>query len=188
MTERPRGLVQVYTGDGKGKTTAALGLALRAAGHGLRVCFIQFMKGNWDLGERKAAARLGPELEFHWFSAARWGDPSKAREGTPWWQLPPSEEDRARAQEGTVFARRALSSGSYDLVVLDEIFQALQYQLLSLDQLMELVCAKPPAVELVLTGRGAPEEIMRAADLVTEMKAVKHPYGQGVSARPGIEY
>jgi cob(I)alamin adenosyltransferase len=183
-----RGLVQIYTGDGKGKTTAALGLALRAVGRGLRVCFIQFMKGDMELGERTAAARLAPELEFRWFSAPKWGDASKAPPGTPWWQLPPSDEDRNQAQEGMEFARSALTSGEHDLVVLDEVFLALRYQLISLDQLLSFICAKPPDVELVLTGRGAPDEIIRTADLVTEMKPVKHPYDKGVAARAGIEY
>jgi cob(I)alamin adenosyltransferase len=188
MAPLSRGLVQVYTGDGKGKTTAALGLALRAVGHGLRVCFIQFMKGDWPLGERKAAARLSPELEVHWFSAPQWGDASKAQPGTPWWQLPPSEGDRSKAQEGMAFAHRALTSGSYDLVVLDEVLLAVRYGLISADEVLGLICAKPPHVELVLTGRDAPEAVIAAADLVTEMKAIKHPFGEGVSARPGIEF
>jgi cob(I)alamin adenosyltransferase len=187
MGRLSRGLVQVYTGEGKGKTTAALGLALRAVGQGLRVCFVQFMKGGLDLGERKAAARLVPALEVHWFSAAQWGDPRKAPPGTPWWLLSPSDQDRDRAQEGVAFARRALAGG-YDLVVLDEILQALCRELVSLEQLLELIRTKPAQVELVMTGRGAPEEIIRAADLVTEMRAVKHPYESGVSARKGIEY
>lgn len=183
-----RGLVQVYTGDGKGKTTAALGLALRAVGHGLRACFIQFMKGEWDLGEREAAKRLSPELESHHFAAAQWGDRSQAAGDTAWWQLLPSDDDRAKAQEGLAFARQALVSSNYDIVILDEVFPALSHQLISLDQIMGLICARPPQVELVLTGRGAPAEVIAAADLVTEMKAVKHPYDRGVPARKGIEY
>lgn len=188
MTGRPQGLVHVYTGDGKGKTTAALGLALRAVGQGLRVCFIQFLKGDWDLGERKAAPLLAPGLEFHWFSAPQWGDPAKASEGAPWWQLPPSDEDRRQAQEGLAFVHRALTAGGCDIVVLDEIFQALRYGLITLDQLLSLIRARPPHVELILTGRGAPEEVIRAADLVTEMKPVKHPYDRGLPPRKGIEY
>jgi cob(I)alamin adenosyltransferase len=183
-----RGLVQIYTGDGKGKTTAALGLALRAVGHRLRVCFIQFMKGEWDLGERRAAGRLSPELEIHYFAPRDWGNHSEAAEGTAWWQLPPSDDDRAKAQEGLAFATQALASGNYDIVILDEVFPALSYQLISLDQIMSLICARPPQVELVLTGRGAPAEVIAAADLVTDMKVVKHPYDRGVRAREGIEY
>ena len=183
-----RGLVQVYTGDGKGKTTAALGLALRAVGHGLGVCVVQFMKGEFESGERKAAARLSGELEIHAFGSAKWGDASKAPPGTPWWQLPPSDADRTRAQEAVAFAADAVAGGRYDIVVLDEVFSALRLELVALDQVMELLRARPEHVELVLTGREAPPEIVEAADLVTEMKAIKHPYEQGVEARKGIEY
>ena len=188
MGRLERGLVQVYTGPGKGKTTAALGLAMRAVGHGLRVCFIQFLKGDWDLGERKAAARLSPELEVHAFATPQWGDRGAAEEGTPWWQLPPSEEDRRAAQEGMVFARRALTGGEYDIVVLDEVLTAVKLNLIPVEEVMGLICAKPDGVELVLTGREAPDEIIGAADLVTEMQEVKHPYRRGVKARKGIEY
>lgn len=188
MSSLKQGLVQVYTGMGKGKTTAALGLAMRAAGHGLRVCFVQFLKGPWDSGERKAAARLSPEIEIHAFGAPHWGDRSQADEDTPWWKLPPSDEDRKQAQEGMLFARRAVTGGDYDIVVLDEILGALNFGLVSVEELLGLVCAKPPKVELVLTGRDAPDEILKAADLVTEMNAVKHPYDRGVKARKGIEY
>ena len=183
-----KGLVQVYTGDGKGKTTAALGLALRAVGHGLRVCFIQFMKGEFESGERKAAGRLSPELEIRCFASDKWGDASKAPSGTPWWKLPPSDEDRAKAQEGIAFAQEALASGRYDIVVLDEVFSALRRELIALEQVMELLRSEPEHVELVLTGRDAPPEVLGAADLVTEMRAVKHPYERGVRARKGIEY
>lgn len=183
-----QGLVQVYTGPGKGKTTAALGLAMRAAGHGLRVCIVQFLKGGWESGERKAVARLAPEVEIRAFGAAQWGDRSRAAEDTPWWELPPSGEDRRQAQEAMLFARRAVTGGEYDVVVLDEVFGALKFELISLDEVMGLICAKPPKVELVLTGREAPARVIEAADLVTEMNAVKHPYDRGVKARKGIEH
>ena len=188
MPPLSQGLVQVYTGDGKGKTTAALGLAMRAVGHDLRVCFVQFAKSDRDKGERRSAERLAPDLEIHAFAASHWGDPGKAPSGTPWWLLPPSDEDRSKAQEGLLFARRAVVEGDYDLVVLDEILAALTHNLVSLDQVMDLIRAKPPQVELVLTGRNVPEEIIAVADLVTEMKAVKHPFARGVNARRGIEY
>jgi cob(I)alamin adenosyltransferase len=182
------GLVQVYTGDGKGKTTAALGLAMRAVGHDLRVCFIQFAKSDRDKGERRTIERLSPQMEIHAFAAAHWGDPGKAPPGTPWWLLPPSDEDRSKAQEGLAFAHQVISGGGFDLVILDEILAALTHGLVSLDQVMELVRTRPAQVELVLTGRNAPDEILAAADLVTEMKAVKHPFGKGIPARRGIEY
>lgn len=188
MSRLDRGLVQLYIGDGKGKTSAALGLALRAAGHGLRVCFIQFLKGGWQSGEVEAAGRLAPEIEIHRFGAAKWGDASEAPNGTPWWELPPSEQDRDRAGEGLAFAHRALTGGEYDIVVLDEVLAALKAQLISLDEVTDLIRARPESVELVLTGRVAPPEIVEVADLVTEMKSEKHPFERGVGARRGIEY
>ena len=188
MMPLSEGLVQVYTGDGKGKTTAALGLAMRAVGHDLRVCFIQFAKSERDRGERRTAQRLSPDLEMHAFAAPRWGDPHKAPAGTPWWLLPPSEEDRSQAQEGIVFACRAVTEGDYDVVILDEIFAVLTHGLVSLDQVLDLLSSRPTTVELVLTGRNVPDEVIAAADLVTEMKAVKHPFGKGIPARRGIEY
>jgi len=188
MARLSEGLVQVYTGPGKGKTTAALGLAARAAGHGLRTCIIQFMKRGWESGERTAIARLAPEVQIHVFGSERWGAPSKASQETPWWELPASEEDRAQAQEALAFGHEAVTSGEWDIVVLDEVLSALAHDLVSLDQLLSLICAKPPAVEVVLTGRDAPPEIIAAADLVTEMQEVKHPFRRGVKARKGIEF
>ena len=182
------GRVQVYAGNGKGKTTAALGTALRAVGHGLRVCVVQFMKKGWDSGERLAAKRLAPELEIRAFGAAQWGDQSKASSGTSWWELPPSEEDRSQAREAMEFARGAVAGGEWDIVVVDEVFGALAHGLISLDEVMELIRTRPAEVELILTGRDAPPEVIEAADLVTEMVEVKHPFRRGVMARKGIEY
>jgi cob(I)alamin adenosyltransferase len=189
MAEPMKGLVQVYTGAGKGKTTAALGLALRAAGHGLRVCVVQFLKSPArQTGEQIAARRLAPELEIHAFGAQEWGDRGDAAEDTPWWDLPPSEEDRRKAGEGLAFLRDALASGSYDLVVADEVLGAVKGGLLSLEDVMAILRERPATVELVLTGRAAPPVIVEAADLVTEMNPVKHPYERGIEARKGIEY
>jgi len=182
------GRVQVYTGHGKGKTTAALGTAFRAVGHGLRVCIVQFLKAGWESGERLAAERLAPELEIRAFGATQWGDRSKASAGAPWWELPPSEEDRSQAREAMEFARGALTGGEWDIVVVDEVFGALAYGLVSLNEVMELIRTKPAQVELILTGRDAPPEVIEAADLVTEMVEVKHPFRRGVKARKGIEY
>jgi cob(I)alamin adenosyltransferase len=188
MGRLSKGLVQVYVGAGKGKTTAALGLALRAVGHGLRVCVVQFLKGGWESGERTAAARLAPELEVHSFGAAQWGDRSQTEDGTPWWEIPPSEDDRRKAREGLAFARGAVSSGDYDVVILDEVLGALKGGLLLLEDVMGVMRARSLRVELILTGRTAPPEVIEAADLVTEMTAVRHPYERGVQARRGIEY
>jgi cob(I)alamin adenosyltransferase len=182
------GLVQVYTGDGKGKTTAAVGLALRAAGHGLRVCVVQFAKAPGESGERRLLERLAPGIGFQVFGAAHWGDPRKAPPGTPWWLLPPSEEDREQAQLGLECARETIAGGRCDVLVLDEVFAVLRYELVSLEQVLRLLRARPPHLELVLTGRGAPPEIIDAADLVTEMKSVKHPFVRGISARRGIDF
>ena len=182
------GLVQVYTGQGKGKTTAALGTAFRAVGHGLRVCVVQFLKAGWESGERLAAKRLAPELVIRAFGATQWGDRSKASAGAPWWELPPSEEDRSQAREAMEFARGAVAGGEWDIVVLDEVFGALAHGLISLDEVLGLIRTKPTEVELILTGRDAPPEVIEAADLVTEMAEVKHPFRRGVNARKGIEY
>jgi len=170
------GLIQVYTGDGKGKTTAALGLALRAAGHGLRSYVGQFMKGQ-SYGELEAARLLGPYLTIE-----QYGRPTfvHVRRAAP--------EDVRMAHEGLEKARAAMSSGQYDIVVLDEVCVALYFELLTLDEVLDFLAEKPEGVELVLTGRQAPPEILERADLVTETREVKHPYAQGIQARKGIEY
>ncbi|MGC8873157.1 MAG: cob(I)yrinic acid a,c-diamide adenosyltransferase [Chloroflexia bacterium] len=174
--EERRGFVQVYTGDGKGKTTAALGLALRAAGHGLYTYIGQFMKGQ-PYGELEAARLLAPYLTIE-----QYGRPSfvHVRHATP--------EDIRCAHEGLARAREALLSGRYDIVVLDEVCVALHFGLLTLPEVLSLLNERPAKVELVLTGRRAPKELLDRADLVTEMREIKHPYASGVSARPGIEY
>ena len=169
-----KGYVQIYTGDGKGKTTASLGLALRAAGAGLRVFIGQFLK-NGDYSEIQALKALGDRVTVVQFGSGRL---IRGR---------PGEKDRALAAEGLSAARQALTAGGYDLVILDEANVAAAMGLVSVDELLALVKEKPAAVELVLTGRGASPELMAAADLVTEMKAVRHYYEAGVHARQGIE-
>ena len=171
-----RGLVQVYTGEGKGKTTAALGLAMRAAGHGLRVYIIQFMKGWPNYGELKSVGGH-PQITLRQFGRPEFVDPKT-----------PEPVDREMAQEALREARRVLASGSYDLVILDEVNVALKYELIELKDVLALIDEKPEHVELVLTGRYAPPEIIERADLVTEMREVKHPYRAGVKGRKGIEY
>jgi len=168
------GYVQVYTGNGKGKTTAALGLAFRAIGRGLRVCFFQFIK-NGPYGEKLLADKLVPLITM--IQSGRPGMVSSES----------SELDRQEAQKGLEHARKLLVSGDYDLVILDEINTAVSFGLIDLEQVLELIRIKPQRVELVLTGRYAPEQIIEAADLVTEMNEVKHYYHKGVPARIGIE-
>lgn len=172
----PPGLIQLYTGDGKGKTTAALGLALRAAGHGLRTYIGQFMKGQ-SYGELEAARRLSPELTIEQYGLPSFVHVNQA-----------TAEDVRLAQEGLERARAAMHSGCYHIVVLDEVCVALHFKLLTLEQVLAFLDEKPPQVELVLTGRRAPPGLIERADLVTEMREVKHPYARGVPARRGIEH
>jgi len=171
-----QGLIQVYTGDGKGKTTCALGLALRAVGQGLKVYMVQFMKGR-DTGEARAAARLAPDLTLRSF-----GRPGMVNLASP------AGEDLALAREALDLARQVISAGEHDLVILDEINVALTYRLIPLEEVLKLLGERPPWVEVVLTGRQAPPEVVALADLVTEMRPVKHYYEAGVAARRGIEW
>lgn len=174
MANLNQGYIQVYTGDGKGKTTAALGLAVRAAGHGMRTFIGQFMKGQ-DYGEL-AALRDHPLITIEQF-----GKPSFIHvcRATP--------EDIALAQRGLERAHEVLTGGEYDIVVLDEIDVAVFFELISEDDVLTLIEARPPHVELIITGRRAPQAVIDRADLVTEMREVKHYYQQGVIARKGIE-
>ena len=171
-----QGYIQVYTGNSKGKTTAALGQALRAVGRGLRVCMIQFMKGGGPYGEHLAAEKLAPLLTIISTGRPGWVD----REN-------PAAEDRRLAAEAMVLAGRAMASGEFDIVILDEVNGAVNFGLLTVAELLDLMRSKPPKVELILTGRNADERVMDAADLVTEMREIKHYYKAGVPARIGIE-
>lgn len=171
-----RGCVQVYTGNCKGKTTAALGLAFRAVGRGLKVIMIQFMKGGGPYGEHLAAARLAPELTI--IPTGREGWVNKDN---------PAKEDVELAEQALALGREKLLSGEYDLVIMDEINGAAGFGLISVEQILELISSRPEQVELVLTGRNADPQVVAAADLVTEMTEVKHYYKAGVPARIGIE-
>jgi len=171
------GLIQVYTGEGKGKTTAALGQALRARGRGLRVKIYQFLKPPHSSGEHFAATLLDPGLEI--VPLGRKG--FLTRRGV-------QKEDSELAKAGLDQARRAMTEGLVDLLVLDEINVALSLGVLDLDDVLAFLDDRPPSVEVILTGRGAPREVLARADLVTEMKPVKHPYKQGIKAREGIEF
>jgi cob(I)alamin adenosyltransferase len=171
-----RGLIQVYTGDGKGKTTCALGLALRAVGQGFKVAMVQFLKGR-ETGEARAAMRLAPDMTLSYF-----GRPGLVNLKSP------APEDLARVREAWDLARRVIEAGEHDLVILDEINLALAHGLIPLEEAFTLLKERPPWVEVVLTGRRAPQELMDLADLVTEMHPVKHYYQAGVRARRGIEW
>jgi len=171
-----KGMVQVYTGDGKGKTSAAFGLALRAVGRGLKVYVIQFIKGGFDYGELHIVEKL-PNLQLVTFGRGRFIT-----------TLPPSEEDVKLAREAFELAKKVVKNGEHDVVVLDEINVALNLKMIETREVVELIKNKPKHVELVLTGRYAPTQIIEVADLVTEMREVKHPYAQGLPPRKGIEY
>lgn len=174
MRQLSKGYIQVYTGDGKGKTTAALGLALRAAGHGMRTYVGQFMKGQ-PYGELEA-------LRDHpYITIKQYGDVRciHREEVTP--------EHVAQAHRGLARAREAMLAGEYDIVVLDEVNVSIWFGLLSVEEVLAFLDEKPVRVEVILTGRRAPRELIERGDLVTEMREVKHYYEQGVSARKGIE-
>jgi cob(I)alamin adenosyltransferase len=170
------GLIQVYTGLGKGKTTAALGLAFRAAGQGLTVYIVQFMKGWPDYGELVSVEKL-PNITLRQFGRPEFVDKDN-----------PDPEDIRRAHRALDHARQIIFGGQYDIVILDEINVALDFGLIGLAEVLSLLDAKPEQVELVLTGRYAHPEVVKRADLVTEMLDIKHPYTEGVMGRRGIEY
>jgi cob(I)alamin adenosyltransferase len=171
-----KGLIQVYTGNGKGKTTAALGLALRAVGREMRVCMIQFMKGGGPYGEQLAAEKLAPFLTILQTGRDDW-----CRKSVP------SPDDIRLAREALTLAKEKLTGNRYELVILDEINNAVHYGLVPVDDVLQLIALKPETVELVLTGRNADARIIDAADLVTEMREIKHYYKKGIPARLGIE-
>jgi len=176
IRNRARGLVQVYTGNGKGKTTAAFGQALRALGRDFRVCVIQFMKGR-KYGEFIAAEKHLPNLTIHLTGL----DSFVMREN-------PAPVDMELACQGLELARKAVASGDYDMVILDEINVAVDFKLIPLDAVIALIQSKPTALDLILTGRYAPQEIMDLADTVSEVREIKHHYNAGIKDRAGIEY
>jgi cob(I)alamin adenosyltransferase len=173
-----RGMIHVYTGDGKGKTTASLGLALRALGWGLKVIIIQFIKGYKEIGEIKFADIHAGNFTVRQFAIDMQRDIDAQK----------VLARKAEAAAAMAFAEQVVSSGEYDLVILDEVTAAVHYKLIETERVLALMNGKPRHVELVLTGRDAPEQIIMAADYATEMKLLKHPYQQGIQARPGVDY
>jgi cob(I)alamin adenosyltransferase len=169
------GWVIVYTGAGKGKTTAALGIAFRALGRDIPVAVVQFIKGKWKTGERVFAERL-PELIFDVMGLGfTWDSDDLSR-------------DRAAAQAAWQRARELIGKGEHPIVILDELTYVLNYGFVPVAELLEVLAARPPHVHVVITGRNAPEPLLAVADLVTEMQAVKHPFQKGSKAQPGIDY
>lgn len=171
-----KGLIQVYTGDGKGKTSAAFGLALRAIGRGLKVYVIQFIKGGFDYGELYIVDKL-PNLKLKAFGRGKFIT-----------EKPPAREDIKLAREAFELAQKVVDDGEHDVVILDEINVAMKLGLIGVDEVIQLLKSKPEGVELILTGRHAPPKVIEMADLVTEMKEIKHPCARGSPPRKGIEY
>ncbi|RLG57878.1 MAG: cob(I)yrinic acid a,c-diamide adenosyltransferase [Candidatus Hydrothermarchaeota archaeon] len=171
-----KGKIHLYTGEGEGKTTTALGLALRAVGHGYKVIIIQFMKGRKNTGEYLIKERLAPEYEIYQFGKQEFVNLEN-----------PSEEDKKLAQEGLEFARKSLRKKPR-LLILDEINLAIAIGLIELRAVLELLEEIPNETVVVLTGRRAPKELIKVADLVTEMREIKHPMKHGIVARRGIEF
>ncbi|OGP52551.1 MAG: cob(I)yrinic acid a,c-diamide adenosyltransferase [Deltaproteobacteria bacterium RBG_13_52_11] len=170
------GMIQVYTGNGKGKTTAALGLAVRAAGYGYKTFMIQFMKGNIEYGELETAKKLTPYLTIRQMGRGHLVSRKKI-----------DSEDIKLAQEAMALARSVISGRKYDIVVLDEINVAVEFGLIHKEEVLKLMDERPSNVELILTGRYAAQEMIERADLVTEMAEIKHYYQRGVQSRVGIE-
>jgi len=173
------GLVIVYTGKGKGKTTAALGIVLRAVGHGYKVGMIQFIKGAWYYGELTSSRRLEPEFEL---IAAGRGFVGIIDDDHP------IEDHQKAAKDAIELAKQKIASGNYDVMILDEINYAAKLNLISQQDILDVIAARPEKTSLVLTGNYVPEAIMAEADLVTEMREIKHPFQRGVKAKKGIDF
>jgi cob(I)alamin adenosyltransferase len=174
-----KGIIIVYTGKGKGKTTAALGIVLRAVGHGYKVGMIQFIKGEWYYGELTSSKRLEPEFEL---IAAGRGFVGIIDDDHP------IEDHQKAAKDAIEVAKQKIASGNYDIMILDEINYAARLNLVSQQDILDIIAAKPERTSLVLTGNYVPEAIMAAADLVTEMREIKHPYQRGMKAKKGIDF
>lgn len=178
-SETQDGMVIVYTGNGKGKTTASLGVALRAIGHGFRVCIVQFIKGEWHYGELNSMKRLEPDLELIVAGKGFIGiiDDDHA-----------FEEHVKAANTALNIVNQKISLGTFDIIILDEINYAINLGVVKLEDVIKIVKNRPKNVSLILTGNHAREEIISLADLVTEMKEIKHPYKKGIKAKKGIDF
>ena len=179
VPEERKGLVVVITGHGKGKTTTALGIAVRACGHDMRVSIIQFMKGDLYAGEWDGVKKMGCQIEL-----IHTGKGFCGIQGNPY----PYEEHRKNAQEAIELARQKMDSGQYDILILDEINNALHLRLVDLEQVLELIRRKPVLMHLVFTGRDAHPQVVELADTVSEIKEIKHAYRKGIEPQPGIDY
>ncbi|MEJ5377945.1 MAG: cob(I)yrinic acid a,c-diamide adenosyltransferase [bacterium] len=177
--KEPRGLVVVLTGHGKGKTTSALGMALRACGHGMKVCMIQFMKGDLYSGEWDGLRKLDCSVEI-----ISTGKGFCGIQGNPY----PFREHRQNAQSAVELVRTKLAQADMDLLILDEINNALHLGLVDLEQVLDIIKNKPPRLHLILTGRNAHEQVVELADTVSEIREIKHAFRAGLEPQPGIDY
>ena len=174
-----KGLVIVYTGNGKGKTTAALGMALRAIGYDHKVCMLQFIKGSWHYGEMDSSKKLEPNFEL---IAVGKGFVGILDDNSP------REEHEKYAAEAVRICREKIFSEEYDVIILDEVNYAITLGLIDVQEIIKIIKEKPSDLDLVLTGRDVKEEIVELADLVTEMKEIKHPFKSGIKAKKGIDF
>ena len=174
-----KGLVIVYTGNGKGKTTAALGMALRAIGYDHKVCMLQFIKGSWHYGEMDSSKKLEPNFEL---IAVGKGFVGILDDNSP------REEHEKYAAEAVRICREKIFSEEYDVIILDEVNYAINLGLIDVQEIIKIIKEKPSDLDLVLTGRDVKEEIVELADLVTEMKEIKHPFKSGIKAKKGIDF
>jgi cob(I)alamin adenosyltransferase len=177
--EEQKGLIVIITGNGKGKTTTALGIAVRACGHNLRTSIIQFMKGDIYAGEWDGIKKMNCQVEL-----IPTGKGFCGIQGNPY----PYKEHRKNAQEAIELARQKMGSGQFDVLILDEINNALSLHLVDLEQVVEMIQTKPPRMHLVLTGRDAHPQVIELADTVSEIVEIKHAYRKGISPQPGIDY
>jgi len=171
-----KGLLLVFTGNGKGKTTAALGLCLRALGHGYRVCVVQFIKGSWKYGELESMKRFSDLVDFH----------VTGRGFT--WKSKDIEQDRMAAQKGWHIAKEAIASNTYDIIILDELTYPIKLDMIDEKEVIQTLRNRPQPLHIVVTGRDASSALTESADLVTDMQAVKHPFEKGIPAQKGIEF
>ena len=177
--DKRTGILACYTGDGKGKSTAAFGTIIRAVGYNWKVCVIQFIKGSWKYGEMEGVQQLKPEVDFY-------------RKGLGFYKIMddklPEEEHKKAAAEALRFSLEKITSGSYDMIILDEFNVAIQTGLISENDAIELLKQRPKWLHLIITGRGATESLIEECDLVTEMKEVKHPYQSGIKAQKSFDF
>ncbi len=179
MAKNKKGLILINTGDGKGKTTAALGIALRAAGHNLKVLILQFIKGSWKSGELEPLKSI-PQIEVEKLGIGF----IEFNQGIP----VITKEQKRNARESFKYAKEKINRGTYDMIILDEILNLLSYNLIKASDLINLLKNKPKNLIIILTGNKAPDSLVEIADTVTEMKSIKHAYEKGIKAIKGIEY